>query len=102
MSLMGLTRKEAVKYMRDQEALLLTAIPSKRVVQQHDFYQNVPNEDQEIYAMMSDVERRIYMEQLAKGGEEGGRGEEDQGSNIQGLAAPLKRVGTSRPRQPQK
>ena len=67
MSLMGLTRKEAVKYMRDQEALLLTAIPSKRVVQQHDFYHNVPNEDQEIYAMMSDVERRIYLEQLAKG-----------------------------------
>ena len=54
------------------------------------------------YAMMSDVERRIYMEQLAKGGEEGGRGGEDQGSNIPGLAAPLKRVGTSRPRQPQK
>ena len=52
MSLMGLTRKEAVKYMRDQEALLLTAIPSKRVVQQHDFYHNVPNEDQEIYATL--------------------------------------------------
>ena len=99
MSLMGLTRKEAVKYMRDQEALLLTAIPSKRVVQQHDFYHNVPNEDQEIYAMMSDVEWRIYLEQLAKGGKQGG---EDQRDNIPGLAAPLKRVGTSRPRQPQK
>ena len=65
---MGLTRKEALQYMKHQEAILLTAIPTKRVVQHQDFYQNVPNEDQAIYAMMSDVERRAYLEQLARGG----------------------------------
>ena len=74
MRIMGLNRKEALKYMKDQEALLLTAIPSKRVVQQHDFYDNVPHEDQELFAMMNDVERKSYLETLARG-EEGGGGE---------------------------
>ena len=90
--------------MKDQEALLLTAIPSKRVVQQHDFYDNVPHEDQELFAMMNDVERKSYLETLARG-EEGGGGEGgggDQAVGIPGSAAPLKRGGTYKGRQPQR
>jgi hypothetical protein len=64
MRIMSLSRKDALKYLRDQEAILLTAIPSKRVVQHTDFYEEVPHEDQEMYAMMSDVEKRSYMEAL--------------------------------------
>jgi len=59
---MSLSRKEAMKYMRAQQAILLTtAIPPKRVIQHQNAYENVPQEDQELYAMMSDIERKQYI-----------------------------------------
>ena len=54
-----------MKYMRAQQAILLTtAIPPKRVIQHQNEYENVPQEDQELYAMMSDIERKQYMEHM--------------------------------------
>ena len=43
MRIMSLSRKDALKYMRDKEAILLTAIPTKRVSQHTDFYEGVPH-----------------------------------------------------------
>ena len=101
MRIMSLSRKEALKYMRAQQAILLTtAMPSKRVIQHSIEYDNVPAEDQEVFAMMSDVERKQYLENLTNVGR-GDEGE-DQGGGIPGPATPLKRSGTSGRRQPQK
>ena len=68
--------------MRAQEAILLTAIPSKRVIQHVNEYEHVPPEDQELYAMMSDLERKQYLENLSsvgRGNEGGGVGEDQVG-----------------------
>ena len=85
--------------MRAQEAILLTAIPSKRVIQHVNEYEHVPPEDQELYAMMSDLERKQYLEILSSVGRGGGVGE-DQVGGIPGSATPLKRSGTTGRRQP--
>ena len=54
-----------LRYMRAQQAILLTtAIPPKRVIQHQNEYENFPQEDQELYAMMSDIERKKYMEHM--------------------------------------
>ena len=54
-----------MKYMRAQQAILLTtAIPPKRVIQNQNEYENVPQEDQDLYAMMSDIERKQSMEHI--------------------------------------
>ena len=74
MRIMLLSRKEALRYMRAQEAILLTAIPSKRVIQHVNEYEHVPPEDQELYAMMSDLERKQYLENLSSVGRGNGVG----------------------------
>ena len=91
MRIMSLSRKEALKYMRAQQAILLTtAMPSKRVIQHSIEYDNVPAEDQEVFAMMSDVERKQYLENLTNVGR-GDEGE-DQGGGYSRASHSSKKV----------
>ena len=56
-----------MKYMRAQKAILLTtAIPPKRVIHHQNESENVPQEDQELYAMMSDIGKQYSVPSLIR------------------------------------